>query len=171
MQATSRMVWARLTVAVWGAVLSVPLHAVQAAEGTWETLNQLRLGEKIEVIDQRLRALKGTFVGVSPEAITLRHSKGETAVRRSDVIRVGSHGGDRRKNALKGALVGLAAGLITGAVADYFDDVDTSDPGSNNGKLGGALVGAAAGTGVGSVFPGYRTIYRAQKKVPVDQTP
>ena len=163
MQPTSRMIWAPLTIVVWGIALSIPVHAGQAAEGTWETLNQLRFGEKIEVIDQRLRALKGTLVAVSAEAITLRHSQGETAVRRSDVIRVGSHGRDRRKNALKGALVGLAAGLIAGAVADYFDDVDSSDPGSNNGKLGGALVGVAAGAGVGSAFPGYRTINRKSK--------
>jgi hypothetical protein len=33
---------------------SIPFHARQAAEGTWETLNQLRFGQKIEVIDQRL---------------------------------------------------------------------------------------------------------------------
>jgi hypothetical protein len=161
-----RMILAQLVTIAWGAALSISLQAEQASEAGWETLNQLRPGERIEVIDQRLKALKGTFVGVSPEAITLRHSKGETVVPRSDVLRIGSHGGDRRKNALKGGLLGLAAGLVMGALADHFDDVDSSDPGSNNGKLGGALVGTAAGVGIGSAFPGYRTIYRNPRKTP-----
>jgi hypothetical protein len=164
MNAAMRMILVQLMTIVWGTALSISLRAQQPSEAGWETLNQLRPGERIEIIDQRLKTLKGTFLVVSPEAITVRHSKGETVVPRSDVLRIGSHGGDRRKNALKGALLGLAAGLVMGAVADYLDDVDGSDPGSNNGKLGGALVGAAAGAGISAAFPGYRTIYRSPKK-------
>jgi hypothetical protein len=150
----------RSTLIVFGIAFAVPFYAQQTAESSWQELQRLKPGQAIEVIDRKLKAIKGSFLDVSESGISVKGSKGVVVVPRDEVVRVGSRGGRRRNNALKGAIIGALAGLAVGAWADYHDDVDSTDPGSNNGKIGASFFGAGVGAAVGTAFPGYRTIYR-----------
>ncbi len=130
-----------------------------AVETGWGNLQQLRVGQKFEVVETNLKKHKGTFLSFSEEAISLRVKKGEVAIQRPNVLRVSVHGGGRWKNALTGVVIGAVAGLLLGAIVDYGDDLD-----SNNGKIFATLVFGGVGSGLGSVFPGFHTVYRAKRK-------
>ncbi len=134
-------------------------QASAADEANWSNLQQLRVGQKIEVVDTNLKKLKGTFLSFSEEAISVRVKKDEVAIQRLNVLRVSVQGGGRSKNALTGMVIGAVAGLLLGAIVDYGDDLD-----SNNGKIFAPLVFGGAGAGLGSVFPGFHTVYRAKRK-------
>ncbi len=128
-------------------------------ETGWSNLQQVRVGQKIEVVDTNLKKHKGTFLSFSDEAISLRVGKDEVGVQRPHVLRVSVQGGGRWKNALTGVVIGAVAGLLLGAIVDYGDDLDSSD-----GKIFAPLVFGGVGAGLGSVFPGFHTIYRAKRK-------
>jgi hypothetical protein len=143
-------------------ILCVSRFAVgQTPESSWDTLRQLTPGQKIQVVDMKLKSTKGEFRAFSDQAISLKRGKDELLLQRSDILRVNARGGGRRTNALVGGIVGLVIGFLGGAVVDALDDVDRTDPGSNNGKISAAAVGFGIGAGVGAIFPGYHTIYRS----------
>ncbi len=131
----------------------------QTAEGSWQNLNQLRAGQKIEVVDTNLKKLKGTFLSFSEEAISLRVGKDEVGVQRPNVFRVSSREHSKRlRNTLIGLAVGGAAGLAIGAAVDSsFSEED-----ENIAKAIFTPIGLGAGAGLGAAFPGYQTIYRAK---------
>ena len=136
----------------------------QTTEQSWDNLKQLRVGEKIEVVDMNLKSVVGALVNVSEEGISLRAQKAAdlVTVERAKVYRVTSRESSKRlRNALIGAaivggLVAIPAGLKAGIS-------------SNEGNSCGACVaviaaGAGAGAGLGAAVPGYPTIYRAKKR-------
>ena len=131
----------------------------QTAEGSWQNLNQLRAGQKIEVVDTNLKKLKGTFLSFSEEAISLRVGKDEVGVQRPNVFRVSSREHSKcLRNTLIGLAVGGAAGLAIGAAVDSsFSEED-----ENIAKAIFTPIGLGAGAGLGAAFPGYQTIYRAK---------
>ena len=133
----------------------------QTSETFWDNLQQLTIGQKIQVIDMKLKSTEGEFRGFSDQTISLKHGKDDLVFQRIDVFRLNARGGGRLKNSLVGGTVGLLIGILGGAVLDALDDVDRSDPGANNGKLAGATVGFGIGAGLGAAFPGYHTIYRS----------
>jgi hypothetical protein len=133
--------------------------AVGQGPASWDNLQQLVIGQKIQVVDMKLKSTEGEFRGFSEQSISLRRGKDDLVFARPDVLRVGARGGGRRNNALIGGTVGVLLGLVGGAVVDALDDVDRTDPGANSGKLGGAVVGFGIGAGVGAAFSGYHTIY------------
>ena len=132
-------------------------------QASWDSLKQLQAGQKIEVVDIHLKALKGQFVAISDEAISLREGKGEQSVARADVVRVSTRDSSHRtRNMLILAAVGAGAGLGGGwAIDEYARQV--------SGEGGSYLytpVLAAAGAGLGAVAglpTGWRTLYRAEK--------
>ncbi len=140
-------------------IFSISLPAQEPGEHSWENLQQVRVGQKIEVVDTNLKKYKGTFLSFSEEAISVRVKKGEVAIQRPHVLRVSVHGGGRWKNALTGVVIGAVAGLLLGAIVDYGDDLD-----SNDGKIFAPLVFGGVGAGLGSIFPGFHTVYRAKGK-------
>ena len=94
-------------------------------EQSWETLRQLQVRQEIQVVDMNLKSLKGTFVGVSKEAISLRVENDEIAIQRANVLRVSlREKPNRSRNALIGLGMGAAAGLVAGVVAG---DSETRD--------------------------------------------
>jgi hypothetical protein len=83
----------------------------QAAQNNWDNLKELRPGQKIEVVDSKMKTFKGTFVSVSDEAISLQVGKSEETVARANVVRVSVHDTSHRtRNML------LASGVIGGIV-------------------------------------------------------
>ncbi len=136
-----------------------------AVETGWSNLQQLRAGQRIEVVQMNLKSLQGTFRSFSEETISLRVKKQEVAVQREDVFRVSLREKSKR---LRNALIGLAIGAGAGvAAAEIF--VRTDQPiarfrGEYRSIAYAILVpvGIGVGAGVGAAFPGYQTIYRAK---------
>jgi len=114
-------------------MLSITAGA-QAQEESWDNLRSLRAGEKIQVVDQKLKSQTGTFVSVSDEAISLRVNQDEISVQRADVLRVSSSEGMGRG---KHTLIGLAVGGVGG-----LDDVGV-EPGVSG--AGAVLIEAPRG--------------------------
>ncbi len=142
-------------------------QASAADEANWSNLQQVRVGQKIEVVDTNLKKHKGTFLSFSDEAISLRVGKDEVGVQRPSVFRVSLRGKSKRStSALVGAAIGALAGVGVGALA--ATRYGSGDPRSESFIVFlGTAIGAGAGAGVGAAVPfvgGYRTIYRAKGK-------
>ena len=145
------------------AMVSIPLCAQQRPKQSWDNLNRLQAGQKIQVVQMDIKSLKGKFLGFSEEAITLRVKKDEVTVPREDVLRVTRRDASkRRRNILLGLLIGGAAGAAAGVVPDIRM--------RNEGQTAiFTPILAAAGAGVGGALgaaSGYRTIYRAKRRKP-----
>jgi len=132
----------------------------QLAKDSWDNLKQLRPAQKVEVMDRSMKSLRGPFVSVSEEAITLKVRKNPVSIERTNVVRVSV-----RDNSHRSRNMLLASGILGGiAVAA------TAVPlmaGSNEGNSCPACAAAiAAGFGGGAALgaiPGSRTVYRAKK--------
>jgi hypothetical protein len=139
---------------------TAPVARGQANRGSWEALNSLRSGQRIEVVETSLKKHAGTFETVSDETILLREGSADESVKKEDVMRVTllekSH---RLRNALIGSLLGGGAGAGIGAAVH-------SGQGSYVPRSGAAAVGAvlglAVGAAVGAAVPSHDTIYRAK---------
>ena len=143
-------------------VVPLGLMARDAGLDSWDNLKQLQPGQKIEVVDASMKSLRGPFVSVSEEAITLQVGKSQESIERAKVMRVSvrdtSH---RTRNILLGAAIAGGAALTVGLLAN--------GPASNEGNgCAGCVAGlaaAAAGGGAGlGAIPGSRTVYRAEKQ-------
>lgn len=142
------------------------IAGAQNPEQSWDNLQTLRHGEKIQVVDQRLKSQQGTFGGFSEEAITFRMKQDEVTIQRADVFRVSSRerGRTRGRNVLIGLAVGAGVGLGLGAAMYASGGLDIS------GAETAAFVSAPlsiglVGAGVGAMLPpGQPTIYRAERR-------
>jgi hypothetical protein len=144
------------------AMVFLTARVTAAREGTvsWENLNVVRPGQKIEVVDMKLKSYKGGLAAVTDEGITLRVGKDEVTVARGEVVRVSLRENSKRgRNELIGVATGAGAGAVpAGIAAKACANEGGSCPGPVFGMLG---VGASLGAGIGAAFPGYQTVYRA----------
>ncbi len=136
----------------------------KSAQNNWDDLKQLTPGQKIEVVDSKMKTLKGTFVSVSDEAISLQVGKSEESVTRANVVRVSvrdtSH---RTRNMLLLAGVGAGAGLGAGFGIDEGVRHVSGEGGSYLFAPVLAATGAGLGALAGGLPAGSRTIYRVKK--------
>ena len=140
-------------------VVPLGLRARDAGHDSWENLKQLQPGQRIEVVDMKLKSVKGTFVSFSAEAISLRVMSDEVSVKRPDVMRVSLRENSKRtRNLLIGLGIGAAGGLAAGV------GLMERETGYAGAVAGTTVLFAAVGAGVGAAFPGSRTIYRAPKR-------
>ena len=132
----------------------------QSSHDNWDNLKQLRPGQKIEVVDSSMKSLRGPFVSVSEEAITLQVGKSQESIERAKVVRVSvrdtSH---RTRNMLLGS--GILGGIALAAAAVPLG------ASSNEGNSCGVCVaviaaGFGGGAGLGAI-PGSRRVYRIKK--------
>jgi hypothetical protein len=133
----------------------------QTQQGSWSNLNHLKTGQKIEVIESKMKQHVGKFVTVTDELLTLKENGSDVSVRREDIVRVSASSGPKRgEHALIGLLVGGGLGAGIGAAS-----------GSNTGFLGGSsrgiaalvgiVIGVPSGAIVGAAIPAHATVYRA----------
>jgi len=127
------------------------------AQESWDSLKQLRSGQKIEVVDVSMKYINGTFVSLSEEGISLQTKAGPVTIERTKVVRVSVPGGKRTRNALIGLAIGAAGGAALGAAIMERED------GYAGAVAGTSALFAGVGAGVGAAFPGTRTIYRVPK--------
>ena len=131
----------------------------QTPEQSWDNLKTLREGEKIQVVDQKLKSQNGTFVSVSDEDITIQSDQDAVTIQRGDVLRVSSREHHKRlRNTLIGLVVGAGAGAAMGA----------SEAESHNRREVAAYMVptlGGIGAGIGAAMPaGHPTIYRAERR-------
>lgn len=142
--------------------------AVQAAddapkpENNWDNLQRLHAGQKVDVVDQKLKTHRGEFTSFDDSGVTIAVKNGPLRLSRQDVFRVSSRERSKRlRNAAIGAAIGAAAGLAIGAPLDYR----FSNEGNEHiAKTLFIPIGAGVGAALGSAVPGFETIYRAPKK-------
>ena len=139
----------------------VPVFGMaQSAKDSWDNLRQLRPGEKVEVVDTSMKSLRGPFVSVSEEAITLQVGKSQESIERAKVVRVSVRDNSHRtRNMLLGA--GILGGIALAATA-----VPLGISGNEGTSCGACAAAIAAGFGGGAALgaiPGSRTIYRVKK--------
>lgn len=134
-------------------------------EPSWDNLNRSGSGERIDVVDMKMRKLQGTFAGFTEEAISLKTGADEMTVPRAEVLRVTSR---ERTSRGKNVHIGLQAGALLGLIVGAYllpprggEPVNGSP--SKAAAVFGAFIGGGAGAAIGAAFPGYKTIYRAKK--------
>jgi hypothetical protein len=159
----------KLIVAIVAALLLAGQLLAQTRQDSWDNLRTLRVGEKIQVVDQKLKSYTGTFVGVSEEAISFQVGQDSVTVQRPDVLRVSSRERTRRgRNALIGLGIGAAAGVAVGIICAAMDPETGSEYGVTREYMiaagGGAVLFGGVGAGVGAAFPSYPTIYRSERR-------
>ena len=148
-------------------LLATPvLSLAQTNQNSWDALNTLRAGQKIEVFETNLKNHKGTFSTVTGEAIQLREGGSDVSIQKQNVLRVTlldkSH---RLRNALIFGAVGAGAGAgISAAATRCPPPTGFSLCGVGRGAIigGSAVAGLLAGGGLGAAFPSHPTIYRAE---------
>jgi hypothetical protein len=143
-------------------LLGIPVAlAGQTEQASWSSLNSLKAGRGIEVIETSMKRHAGEFVSVTAELLTLREKGSDVSLKREVVARVSTSSGPKRgEHALIGLVIGGAIGAGIGAAS-----------GSSTGFLGGSsrgiaalvgiVIGAPSGAIVGAVVPAHTTIYRA----------
>ena len=142
-------------------LLFVPISGIsQPSPHDWENLKELRLGQKIEVIDKSMKSFQGPFVSVSGEAITMKVGKSQESVERANVVRVNvrdtSH---RKRNMLLGA--GILGGIAVAATAVPL--MANSNEGNSCPACAAAIAAGFGGGAALGAIPGSRTVYRIKK--------
>jgi hypothetical protein len=135
----------------------------QSPENLWQNLNQLRPGQRIEVVDGKMKSTAGTFSAVTEEGLSLQVGKHVISIPRANVFsvkdRTVSH---RGRNTLIGLAVGAGAGLAIGAIkgATYHEEGETAVFVSV-----WTPIGAGIGATAGATLPSRPvTIYRRPAK-------
>jgi hypothetical protein len=142
-------------------LLLVPgFSLAKSSENNWDNLKELGPGQKIEVVDSKMRTLKGPLISVSDEALSLQVGKSEESIPRANVVRVSvrdtSH---RTRNIL------LASGIL-GGIALAATAVPLGINGNEGNSCPACAAAIVAGFGGGAALgaiPGNRIIYRVKK--------
>jgi hypothetical protein len=126
----------------------------QSGPTSWQNLNSLHEGDRIQVLEKNSRKVSGKFLNVSEAAISLQDQASTRALQRQDVVRVKLMKNKHRlRNTFIGAGVGAGVGAVTGAAW-------------NNGffsreRVAGVLAVAflVPGAIVGALVPNHSTVY------------
>jgi hypothetical protein len=121
---------------------------------SWQNLNSVRVGEKIQVVERNSTKISGTFLNISDGAISVQQEAGSQAIPRQDVVSVKlMKNRHRLRNTFIGAAIGAGAGAAIGAAW-------------NNGFIARGVVAAVMagvilvpGTIVGALVPDHTTVY------------
>ena len=126
----------------------------------WSSVQSLRQGDRIAVIQSNLKRVEGRFESATDARIILRADR-EITLEKAEVVRVyrpARHG--RVFGAVLGAAIGLAAGGVTDATLGQYFRNETG--GTAKGVITAA--GGAAGAGIGAAVAGWpRTVYQRVK--------
>ena len=165
------MKYSRLVIAIGlvGCLLALPLADASASQkaqlpaepdtSDWDNLQQLRIGDKVELVRVNLSKQKGTVLAWTEEAISLRIKGQDVTIPREEVYRVTWLSKSKRgRNALIGLGLGAAVGTLIGS-AQWC----SGEPGFNACTLVGLITGSGIGAGVGVQFPSHPTLYRAPR--------
>jgi outer membrane lipoprotein SlyB len=126
----------------------------QSHPTSWENLNGLQPGEKIQVLEMSSKKVSGTFLNASEEEISVQGRAGSQAIQRDDVRSVKLVKNRHRfRNTLIGAGVGAGVGAAIGST------VNTSFISRGAFVAGAAGVFMVPGAVAGALVPNKETIY------------
>jgi hypothetical protein len=142
---------------IWFLIYVLGTTGISWAQGgpaSWQSLNTLQAGEKIQVLEGNSRKVSGRFLNVSEAAISVQDQAGSQAIQRQDVRSVKLM---KNKHRLRNTFIGAGLGAGVGAVAG----------GSvNNGFISRGVFAAAVaaafslpGAVVGALVPDHTTVY------------
>jgi hypothetical protein len=148
-------------------VLGIPCAAwAQSKPTSWENLNTLQAGEKIQAVEMNSTKVSGTFLSISDVAISLQEKAGQLSIRRQDVrsVKLMKHQ-HRLRNTLVLGGVGAGVGAAIGAATlpssckgqPFCFDVGRSIP-----PALGAVIGLLGGAVFGALLPSHKPIYRVK---------
>lgn len=146
-------------------VLGVSCAAgAQGKAASWENLNSLAAGQRIQVRTMESKKVTGAFLSVSGAAISLQADSGSRTIEKADVRSVVlGRNRHRLRNALilggVGAGVGAGIGLVThhGCSATQAFCLDIGGQSLAAGI--GATIGFIGGTAAGALLPDHATVY------------
>ena len=130
---------------VWIAAFALVIPAAAQDWGSWESLAQLKTGDRVRVSLMAGKPVDGEFQNWDAERITI----GTASTKKSDVRKVERYrpgGSHRGKSAAIGAAIGFGGGFVLGATVGGCRKSDFI-------CFGRAPAGAAVGT-VGAVIGG-----------------
>ena len=129
----------------------------QNTASSWQNLNTLTSGEKIQVSSTSAKKITGTFVSVSDATLVLRTNAGQQTIAKADVRNVKRmKSGHRLRNTAIGAAIGAGAGA--GIAAGGWENHGFAG-GKGTGGAVGAVIGGLLGAIVGALLPSHTTIY------------
>ncbi|HPT25947.1 MAG TPA: hypothetical protein PLZ95_05965 [Bryobacteraceae bacterium] len=131
-------------------------------ESDWNNLSQIRAGEKVQVVRQKMKTVNGNFESFSGDSIVVRQKAADVVIPKGEVVRVTITGRSHRlRNLAIGAAVGAGTGLLIGQIItrERNDDWQTI-------AYFCTVVGLGGGTGIGAAMPAHPTVYRAVTPFP-----
>ena len=132
------------------------LSTVTAFGAGWDSVVQIKEGQKIELKTRYGAKLQGTLISATAESIAIRHKSGEQSIERTNVLRVGVYEANRKtQRVLLFTSVGAAAGLGMGVAMCP----SCANEGGGSTSLAGIGIGAVFGALGGSMASPYKTIY------------
>jgi hypothetical protein len=90
------------------------LSWTQSGPASWQRLNTLHPGEKIQLLERNSRKVSGRFLNVSEAAISVQDQAGSQAIPRQDVRSVKLM---KNKHRLRNTFIGAGLGAGVGAVS------------------------------------------------------
>jgi hypothetical protein len=144
------------------ALLVSSAAGAQNKTASWQNLNSLATGEKIQVLAMDSKKTSGTFLSVSGAAITVQTDAGPRTIPKQDVRSVkrmkASH---RLRNTL--IVAGVGAGAGAGIAAGTWEK-GGFEGGKGDGAAVGAVIGGLGGAIVGALLPSHDTIYKVSSR-------
>jgi hypothetical protein len=129
---------------------------------SWENLNSLQPGQKIQVVEISSKKHSGLFTSVSGTAIRFTDTTGDRTLQKQDVRIVKlMRNRHRLRNTLIGAGVGAGAGA--GITAGAWESGGFLG-GRGTGAAVGAVIGGLGGAIVGALVPSHDTIYNVNSR-------
>ena len=155
---------------VSGQAVNAPdgLRAAQpqaAAETEWNNLQRLSVGTRVLVEQTDGKWLRGRFVSVAEDALSLGRRKRVRGIPRSRVRRIWLLGG---KQVGEGALIGILVGGVLGVLIARQPCAESGEGANCIFSFGMALagVGTGIGAGLGATVRERTLIYRALPPLP-----
>jgi len=136
------------------ALLSGTCFAENKDKSPWENLDQLKQGQKIQVIQWNSVKFEGKFQSFSDDAVTFEVKKMKLVLKRKDIRRVAKASG-RGTHALIGLGIGSVAGLIVVGANSEGEGI--------YGALAAFPVIAGSGAAVGAAMPTKSVIFELTK--------
>ncbi len=136
--------------------------ATEEGGTAWATVERLQVGQAVRVLCPGQRSWTGRLAAVTAEAVVVNVGGIERKTPRSEVLQVQVK--SRARSALIGLGIGAGAGVGIGYAAGSGGGLKSGES-ATAAALGAGLFGAA-GAGVGSLFPGWKTVYRESPSEP-----
>jgi hypothetical protein len=145
-------------------ILCIPCASwARDKQASWQNLNALRAGEKIQVAEMSSKTVTGTLLNVSGAAISVQEKGGPQTIQMQDVrsVKLSKHT-NRFRNTLIGAGLGLGIGAGIGAAAYKQPQTCIGYCGRGGDAASGAVIGLVAGAVIGALVPDHKTLYRVK---------